>query len=92
MSNEATHPHLQPWTMLKPKPDVCQLCAVNHAPEMPHNQQSMFWQYDFFGKNGRWPTWVDAMAHCTPEMKEHWIRELAANGVTVNQQPTNQTP
>lgn len=82
-SDLVRHPHLQPWAMLPPNPDVCQECAVKHEPDMPHNQQSMFWQYNFLGKHGRWPTWADALAHCTPEMQQHWIRELAKHGVTV---------
>lgn len=77
------HPHLQSWMMMPPKHDVCQDCAVKHEPEMPHNQQSLFWKYNFFGKNSRWPTWTDAMAHCTSEMQQRWIQELAKHGVTV---------
>lgn len=79
----ATHPHLGPWTLLKTKPGVCPECAVDHLPEEPHNQQSLTYQYDFFGKNGRWPTWADAMAHCTPEVRQVWIEGLREHGVEV---------
>lgn len=72
------------FTLLPARPGTCEHCAVQHAPEMPHNQQSLFWQYSFYGKNGRWPTWVDAMAHCAPEMKEWWVKELSAAGVIVD--------
>lgn len=67
------------------KDGQCPECAVKHAPEMPHNQQSLFWQYSFMEKNGRWPTWTDAMSHCTPEMKRFWIAELAKHNVIVEQ-------
>lgn len=83
-------PHLGGFTLLrgKLKEGQCAECAVVHEPTMPHNQQSLFWQYSFMEKNGRWPTWADAMAHCTPEMKAHWIRELAQHGVVVPNEPT----
>ena len=48
--------------LLKTPPDTCPECAVKHGPNEPHNQQSLAYQYDFYGKNGRWPTWEDAMA------------------------------
>lgn len=69
--------------LLPPKPGLCQQCAVDHPPEHPHNQQSLYWQYWFYGKNGRWPTWFDAMAHCTPEMKAYWTDALAKHGIKV---------
>jgi hypothetical protein len=52
---------------------------------MPHNQQSLYWQYHFYGRHGRWPTWSDAMAHCSPEMREEWTRALEACGVVVEE-------
>jgi len=66
-------------TLLPPKEGLCQQCATDHDPALPHNQQSMFWQYWFYRSvNGaRWPTWDDAMAHCTPEMQEKWKTALA---------------
>lgn len=69
--------------LLPPAKDVCQSCAVKHAPERPHNQQSLYWQYWFRGEHGRWPTWKDAMAHCTPEMQQHWRTELLKHKITV---------
>lgn len=67
-----------------PPADVCQQCAVTHEPEMPHNQQSLFWQYWFYKQSGgHWPTWHDAMAHCTDEMKAFWVEQLTARGVSL---------
>ncbi len=66
------------------KPGQCPDCATVHDQTYPHNQQSMFWQYSFYEKNGRFPTWEDAMAHCTPEMKKVWIASLAERGVVVS--------
>lgn len=53
----AEHPYLGPATLLPPPKGTCPECAINHAPELPHNQQSLFYQYSFYGKHGRWPTW-----------------------------------
>ncbi len=65
--------------LLPPAADVCQKCARKHEPELPHDQQSMFWQYWFYRSvNGeRWPTWDDAMAHCTIETQAKWKQALA---------------
>lgn len=73
--------HLGPWRLLPNKPGTCVECATEHDAAMPHNQQSLAYQYKFYEANGRWPTWHDAMAHCTSEMKERWTTELSALGV-----------
>jgi len=65
------------------KEGQCAECAVVHDATLPHNQQSLFWQYNFMEKHGRWPTWADAMAHCTPEMQTLWKRALAKHGIVV---------
>ncbi|MFT8710441.1 MAG: hypothetical protein ABF820_13525 [Sporolactobacillus sp.] len=70
-------------TLLPPKPGVCQKCAADHDLGQPHNQQSLYWQYWFYDKYSRWPTWEDAMAHCTDEVKQFWIDELKERGVAV---------
>lgn len=64
-------------------PGTCPECAVAHAPEQPHNPQSFAYQYKFYDQHGRWPTWADAMEHCSPTVKAHWIAELAKRGITV---------
>lgn len=62
--------------LLPPAPDTCPVCATKHTPELPHNQQSIYYQYRFYGVRGRWPTWADACAHCTPTMRDHWKQAL----------------
>ncbi len=71
------------FTLLPAPAGTCQECAVKHQPEQPHNQQSLFYQYHFYGQHGRWPTWTDALAHCTPEVRQVWVECLAKHGVTV---------
>lgn len=74
----------QPWTLLPPAKGLCQCCAVDHAEDQPHNQQSLFWQTWFNLKHGRAPTWADAMAHCPDKVKQRWVEELAKHGVEVH--------
>ncbi len=69
--------------LLPPKPDVCQKCAVDHKKELPHDQTSMYWQYWFYSQYERWPTWADAMEHCTDEMKKVWSDELRKRGIDI---------
>ena len=62
-------------------PGTCPECAVAHEPEQPHNAQSLAYQYKFYDKHGRWPTWTDAMDHCSDEIKAQWIEALTERGV-----------
>jgi len=74
---------LKDMTILPPAPDVCQTCAVKHDPAQPHNQQSLHYQYTFYKEHDRWPTWADAMAHCSEPVKAQWTKELKKHGITV---------
>ncbi len=67
--------------LLPPGPDVCPICAIDHKPDEPHNQRSIYYQYRFYGIRGRWPTWADAVAHCSPEVQAAWKEELGQRGV-----------
>lgn len=68
-------------------PGTCPECAVAHDPEAPHNQQSLAYQYKFYDKNGRWPSWADAMAHCSPEVKAATREILINNGIDPGEEP-----
>ncbi len=70
-------------TLLPARLGTCPECATSHMPEMPHNQQSLYYQYHFYADNKRWPTWEDAMAHCTENVKVLWENELAKQGVSI---------
>ncbi len=73
----------QGMTLLPPASDKCQSCAKSHEEELPHDQQSLFYQYWFYFQFERWPTWVDAMAHCSDEIKSEWVKLLKEHGVIV---------
>lgn len=68
----------------KTPPGTCPLCATVHEPELPHNWQSLCYQYKFYDEHGRWPTWRDAMAHCSNEVKQLCINALQERGVSID--------
>ena len=69
-------------TMLGKTPDgTCPMCSVKHDPEQPHNRDSLTYQYKFYDAYGRWPTWIDAMAHCPGEIQTYWKESLQERGV-----------
>lgn len=70
------------WFMLPPAAHLCQTCARDHPPEMPHDRETFFYQTKFNLEHGRAPTWGDAMAHCDPEVQAAWTKELGKRGVT----------
>lgn len=54
---------LKDFEILPPKPGVCALCGKDHELDHPHNLTSLYYQYRFYRKYGRFPTWSDAAAH-----------------------------
>lgn len=79
--------------MLLPPPEgSCPICATGHDPRNPHNAQSLYYQYRFRGVRGRWPTWADAMAHCAPELRSGWERELRKIGKWTEPKPEDGPP
>ena len=69
--------------LLPPAKHLCQVCAVEHDADTPHDAKSMYYQTKFNMEHGRRATWVDAMAHCNDDMKQIWTEELAEMGVNV---------
>ncbi|WP_417625147.1 hypothetical protein [Paremcibacter congregatus] len=66
--------------LLPAKEGTCPACAVDHKPESPHNQQSLYYQQRFYFERGRWPTWADAVAHCDDETRGLWKSALEKRG------------
>jgi hypothetical protein len=62
----------------------CPECATEHEPWEPHNL-CLYYQYHFYGQHQRFPTWADAMAHCTDKVKASTIEVLKEHGVSVVQ-------
>lgn len=66
--------------LLPAAPGKCAECAVDHAPDQPHNRDSLFYQMQFHGRFGRWPVWADALAHCAEPTRQAWEAELRRRG------------
>lgn len=75
------------FTLFKPTPapGQCPECAVVHPKESPHYAYGLFYQMRFKEEHGRWPSWIDAMAHCSEEIKKAFSAGLKKAGVDVNQ-------
>lgn len=63
--------------ILPPLPGTCRVCAARHAKDAPHERDSLYYQVHFYKRWHRWPTWEDAMAHCSDEEKKAKRAELA---------------
>ena len=62
---------------------TCKMCGTKHLPDQPHNRDSLVYQYQFYDKCGRWPTWRDAMSHCRDGIQKAWIEVLEKRGIKV---------
>jgi hypothetical protein len=75
------------FTLQPAPPGTCPVCADQHEPAEPHNAESLHYQYAFYAERGRWPTWTDAMAHCTPEVRtlvrEQLVAVMRKHGVEI---------
>ena len=67
--------------LLQPAEGTCPTCAVEHVATNPHNCQSMYYQMRFYGLRRRWPTWADALAHCSENVRAAWKERLEDMGV-----------
>ena len=67
----------------KTPPGTCPVCAVKHDPAQPHNRDSLAYQYKFYDAYGRFPTWDDAMEHCSDDVKRAWAAALKMRGIMV---------
>lgn len=78
-------------SILMPPPNKCQVCAVEHDPKEPHNKDSLFYQFVYAqDHDGKSPTWEEAMAHCSQEVKQKWITALAQHGIIVELTPPSE--
>lgn len=67
--------------IMAPTPRRCKVCAADHPPADPHDRDSLYYQNRFFQKHRRFPTWEDAMSHCSEERKASFREELARRGI-----------
>ncbi len=71
------------WTLLRPAPDACPLCARKHESDAPHDPRSLYWGTARKIAGLPAPTWTEALAHVPAEARARWIEILATHGITV---------
>lgn len=69
--------------VVPPSPGACPICATTHAPEEPHDRDSLYYQNWFRRKHKRFPTWEDAMNHCTEDVKRKFAKKLERRGIII---------
>lgn len=67
-----------------PVPGTCKICATVHKPDQPHDRDSLYYQNWFRKRYKRFPTWGDAMAHCTAVTRAMWKAKLSERGILVD--------
>lgn len=67
--------------VLPPRPGVCKMCAARHSADQPHERDSLYYQVKFYRRFRRFPTWEDAMNHCSEEAKSAFRKKLSGRGV-----------
>lgn len=82
--NAAREIGIEEMQLLPPAPGKCPICAAKHAPELPHNKDSLYYQMRFRQQHGRFPDWKDAAAHCTDEVKKLFAEEYAKRGIYID--------
>lgn len=72
---------------MAPAKHLCQECGLGHKPGEPHDPESLHYQLHFHTRNGRLPTWTDAMAHCLPDVRQVFgkliVRVLPRHGLQI---------
>ena len=72
---------LEEIRVLPPRPGVCRECAAKHDPTEPHDRNSLYYENRFRRRYKRFPTWADAMAHCSAATQASWRAKLRKMGV-----------
>lgn len=72
----------QSFQLLPPAPGKCPICSAEaHGDGIPHNRDSLYYQFWFFNQYKRSPTWADAALLCSPKTKALWKEHLEKHGV-----------
>ena len=69
--------------IMPPVRGSCPVCACVHREDEPHNRESLYYQMKFRQENGRFPTWKDATAHCTPQVRAAFKEAMRRYGIII---------
>ena len=73
--------------VVPPVPGSCPICDTKHDPKEPHDRDSLYYQNWFRKRYKRFPTWEDAMNHCSDSVKTNFIKKLAKRGIEIENRP-----
>lgn len=77
--------NLEDIRVVPPSPGSCPICATIHDPDKPHDRDSLYYQNRFCRRHKRFPTWEDAMAHCSDSVKRDFKKQLARRGIIIEE-------
>lgn len=72
-----------------PSAKACRICATVHDPQDPHDRDSLYYQNWFRKRFKRFPTWNDAMAHCSEITKACFKAKLIRRGIDPEDEAEN---
>ena len=85
-SRKKMNENMEEIKVVPPFPGSCPICATVHKPEEPHDRDSIYYQNLFRRKHKRFPTWTDAMSHCTETVKAEYAKRLAQRGIVLEEE------
>lgn len=77
--------------ILPPKPGACWVCGDVHEGNEPHNLYSIYYQHRFRKRNGRYPTWEDAVKHCDEKTRKKWEKRMNRGKGSMQKLPEEET-
>lgn len=66
-----------------PVPGTCPVCATKHERQEPHDLNSLYYRNQFYRRHRRFPTWADALRHCSELTRAVWTEKLKRAGIEV---------
>lgn len=75
--------------MLPPPPDKCQICAVRHNVNLPHDPNTLYYKMYMTNFVGREATRAEAMKHCDEEMVALRTAALTKRWIDINSTKTS---
>ena len=71
--------------ILPPTAAVCPVCADRHDTALPHNRNSLYYHMVYYRRTGTFPSWRDAMSHCSESVQAAWTKKLKESGISIDE-------
>lgn len=70
--------------VMPPPKGMCPECGQDHDPGWMHDVNSAIYWLRFIKRHDRRPRWSDAMAHCSPEIRDCLKQKMLELGIEDN--------